>query len=140
MFVNGADLVKLSKGIFSERILPLEKVREFCINKSGYNRGVFGAFVHHTNGLADTYVPKEFSKDSFAYEGFTGSVVVFDLINQIHNSILVNAIDEETMLKSSIYRKSIRKYQEAITDEILKFLILDRYFSDNNGFVKKLKI
>lgn len=140
MFVNGADLVKLSKGIFSERILPLEKVREFCINKSGYNRGVFGAFVHHPNGLADTYVPKEFSKDSFAYEGFTGSVVVFDLINQIHNSILVNAIDEETMLKSSIYRKSIRKYQEAITDEILKFLILDRYFSDNNGFVKKLKI
>ena len=138
IFVNGSDLVQLSRGIFDEKILPIEEVKWLCENRSGYNRGMFGAFVHHPNGLINTYVPNEYSFDSFAYEGFTGSIVVFDLLNQIHNSILVNAIDEETMLKSPQYREMISKYQEALTEETLKFFIIDRYFSTNAGFVKKL--
>lgn len=140
LFVNSSDLIKLSNHLFEGNYLPVDKLREFCINKSGYNRGIFGSFVHHSNGLSDTYVPNEYSRDSFAYEGFTGSVVVFDLINKIHNSILVNAIDEASKKKSPLYRDTIRWYQEIITEESIKLLIIDRYFIDGDRCVKKLII
>lgn len=140
LFTNSLDLINLSRHLFSFDYLSWDYLKKFCFYRTEKPKGIFGSYTHHPLGLKKTYVPNEYSKYSFAYEGFTGSVVVFDLINQIHNNILVNAIYDNTLLKSPTFNQAFAIYQQDITEISLKLLVIDRYFEDNQSFVKKIKI
>lgn len=140
IFTNSEDLVNLSKQIFLEEYFAFDDLKSFCINKTSKAKAAFGSFTHSPFGISKTYVPDEYSKDSFAFEGFTGSITVFDLINKIHNNILVNAVYEDTLIKSPMFRKDIASYQEDVTKASIKIYVMDKYFNDNKSFLKKIKI
>ena len=140
LFTNGLDLIVLSKELFNPKYFNLNHLIEFCKNKTQKPKGIFGSYTKHSLGLDKTYVPSEYSNFSFAFEGFTGSIVVFDLINKIHNGILVNAIYDDTSLKHPSFNKMFNLYQHAVTENSIKLLIADKYFKTDKVFIKKTKI
>ncbi len=135
IFTNSSDLILLSKYIFE-----CEDMQEFCINKTEKARAIFGSYTHSPLGFSKTYVLDEFSKYSFAFEGYTGSIVLFDLINKIHNNILVNSVYEGTTLKPSGFQNAMANYQYKISLDSLKLFIIDKYFNKEQEFVKKIKV
>ena len=73
-------------------------------------------------------MPNEYATGSFAHQGFTGSVAVFDPINRIHNSILVNSIKEGEPKKPEGYLKALTIYQTMLTKITLKAYLVNRYY------------
>lgn len=140
IFTNSLDLALLSKQLFTSKYIDIKDLINFCINKSEKPKGIFGSYTRHPLGLDKTYVPSEYSKYSFSFEGYTGSIVVFDLVNRLHNSILVNAIDTTTGLKNPLFNQKMNAYQRTIVELSLKVLIINKCFENNENFVKKIKI
>lgn len=140
LFINSNDLILLSKHLFDGRYLSLETLKQFCGNDGNKAKGIFGCYKYHKQGLEKTYVPSLYSKDSFAFEGYTGSVVVFDLINKIHNNILVNTMFENTLEKHPLYNQALRSYQEVLGEASIKICALEKIFEEPQSFVKKIKI
>ncbi|MBE6144134.1 MAG: beta-lactamase family protein [Firmicutes bacterium] len=140
LFINSNDLILLSKHLFDGKYLSLETLKQFCWNNESNSKGIFGCYTYHKQGLEKTYVPGLYSKDSFAFEGYTGSVVVFDLINKIHNNILVNTMFENTLEKHPLYNRALRSYQEVLSEASIKICALEKIFEEPQSFVKKIKI
>ncbi len=127
LFTNAEDLNLLAREVFlandnKSMILTkniIDKVSEQTFpNGEHPEKGNLGVFLKNSNGK--TYVPTQFSDKSFAYEGWTGSVAVFDPENQIHQSVLVNAI-YQTSNKEHVkndkpisYKEELKSYQEKI--------------------------
>ena len=105
IFTNGEDLAKLANGLFKiyhniDRPIELTKEHIYRMgeitfpNAKQCNKGNLGLYVKHPDGFARTFTPSIFAKGSFSHQGWTGSLATFDPVNQIHQSILVNAIYE----------------------------------------------
>lgn len=105
IFTNGEDLAKLANGLFKiyhniDRPIELTKEHIYKMgeitfpNAKQCNKGNLGLYVKHPDGFARTFTPSIFAKGSFSHQGWTGSLATFDPVNQIHQSILVNAIYE----------------------------------------------
>ena len=103
LFTNGEDLCKLANGLFKvyhnqKRPIELTKKHIYKMgeitfpNAKQCNKGNLGLYVKHPDGFAKTFTPSIFSTGSFSHQGWTGSLATFDPNNQIHQSILVNAI------------------------------------------------
>lgn len=92
------------------------------------NKGYAGIYQKHPLGLDKTFVPNEYATGSFAHQGFTGSVAVFDPINKIHNSILVNSIKEGEPKKPDGYIDALTVYQTMLTKITLKAYLINRYY------------
>lgn len=105
IFTNGEDLAKLANGLFKiyhniDRPIELTKEHIYKMgeitfpNAKQCNKGNLGLYVKHPDGFARTFTPSIFANGSFSHQGWTGSLATFDPVNQIHQSILVNAIYE----------------------------------------------
>lgn len=95
----------------------------------GANKGFAGIYEKHPLGLDKTFVPNEFGNGSFASEGFTGSLAIFDPKNKIHNNVLVNAIRDGSPTKAKEYLPVLKKFQIGLTEVTIKAYLLNRYYS-----------
>ena len=87
-------------------------------NAKQCNKGNLGIYVKHPLGFAKTYTPSEFSIGSFSYQGYTGSVAIFDPNNLIHKNILVNDIYE-----------SDNEYLKQITINTMLIFVAKKYYN-----------
>lgn len=138
LFTTSLDLKKLAQNLFSENcILNSSYLRLLYANPKNHNKGIGGLYQKHPD-LSRTYVPKEYSTSTFASEGTTGSVAIFDMQNQIHNNILVDSILEETGKKPENFKYEYNEYQKKITDITLELYLLQNYYKEDYSYVLKL--
>ena len=75
-----------------------------------------------------------FSTGSFSHQGWTGALATFDPNNQIHQSILVNAIyesDDKDKVRNDKpvgYGGRFDKYLATLTDDTMIMFIAKKYF------------
>ena len=105
-------------------------------------KGNLGVYVK--NSKKDSYVSKLSSNGSFAHQGWTGSLVLFDPYNRVHQSILVNSIyssSNKEKIKNDkpvFYLDALKHYKERMVDIGLKMryikneLDLCRNYRDEN--------
>ena len=149
IFTNGSDLKKLAKCIFAVNNHAISKMNgklwltkdqisrfgEITFpNAKQSNKGNLGLYVKHPLGFDKTYTPSAFSTGSFSHQGWTGALATFDPNNQIHQSILVNAI-YETEDKDKVrndkpvgYGGRFDKYLASITEDTMIMYIAKKYF------------
>ena len=150
MFTDSESLYHLADGIFNKKFLNVEHVNRLGSRVIEYsNRGNLGVYLKTNDLSKETYTPSLLSDGSFSHQGWTGSVVVFDPSNMIHNNILVNAIDLDTN-ESHLYHnkpkgflETFRDYQGKITEEIMIMYAIKQYYNrycnvKEDIFVKRL--
>lgn len=143
--VGSAGLFATSKGIthLANHLFQVSNVKESLLaGKKIYpnsNKGYAGIYQKHPLGFAKTFVPNEFATGSFAHQGFTGALAVFDPINKLHNHILVNAIEEGAAKKRTGFMKAFTLYQVMITEVTLKAYFLKQYYQ-RIGYNKDVEI
>lgn len=135
LFTNSKDLCILAEDMFKANINKGKVFNKNIVKKLGeitfpYGKncakGNLGMYLKCKDGLKKSYVPNSLSKGSFASEGWTGSLVVFDPSSMIHQNVLVNAIypidikDEVKNNKPVFYQKALREYQEKTTPILQK--------------------
>ena len=136
LFTNSEGLYKLSDGLFNGDYLNqehLDRLGEHTFE--GKSKGNLGVYVKTPNGLSDSYTPIEFSNESFSHQGWTGSVAAFDRKNNIHNNILVNAIDldqNKDHLKNNKplgFGSEFGLYQSKLTAKIMMLYVAKKYYN-----------
>lgn len=146
LFTNAEDLKLLAKDMFDAmdgngKVLNkkiVKKIGESTFPKSEHpEKGNLGVYLKTNVLVEENYVSNLLSNGSFAHQGWTGSVVVFDPYNKIHYSILVNSIDstiDSEQLendKPKSYLDVLERYNEKITRIALKMRTikneLDKY-------------
>lgn len=95
----------------------------------GTNKGFAGIYQKHPLGLDKTFVPNEYGTGSFASQGFTGPLAIFDPKNKIHNNVLVNAIKDGSPTKAKNYLPVFKEFQIGLTEVTIKAYLLNRYYS-----------
>lgn len=145
IFTNGKDLEKFAKELFghyngtkSNLLLTREqisKIGEITFpNSKQSNKGNLGVYVKHPLGFDKTFTPPHFSTGSFSHQGWTGALATFDLNNQIHQSILVNAIyesDDKDKVRNDKpvgYGGKFDQYLASITDDTMVMFIAKKYY------------
>lgn len=130
LFATTEALKHLADNLFKVRNVNYTKLAGTIIypNAKQSNKGYAGIYQKHPLGLDKTFVPNEYATGSFAHQGFTGSIAVFDPINKIHNSILVNSIKEGEPRKPDGYIDAATIYQTMLTKITLKAYLLNRYY------------
>ena len=89
------------------------------MDENNRRRSYAGLYLKTLNNKS-SYVPDLFSKYSIAHQGYTGSIVVFDLFTKVHFSILVDAIDKKTNVKS----ENFFKYMHELKNKIALFCMV----------------
>ncbi len=135
LFTNSSDLMYLADGLFERRFLNREHMSRLTMgNIPGAVKGNMGLYLKHPDGHLMTYTPNEFSNQSFTAQGWTGSIASFDLHNQIHNSILVNAIidgEGEAVInnKPKSFLESFDNYQIELVKRIMLMYVVKKYYN-----------
>lgn len=140
LFATSEGLKHLADNLFKIRNVNYSKLAGTIIypNAKQNHKGYAGIYQKHPLGLDKTFVPNEYATGSFAHQGFTGSVAVFDPVNKIHNSILVNSIKEGELKKPDGFIDALTIYQIILTKITLKAYLVNRYYEmiDKNEDVK----
>lgn len=139
IFTSNHDFLMLNQKIAENKEL-YDLCLNFCARKGKKPKGLFGSYTKDPLGLIKTYIPNEYSKDTFSFEGYTGSIVIFDLINKMCNGILVDAISYDTLLKHPSLINYLNDYQQALAHNSIKLLVIDKCYKEEKNFVKKIKI
>ena len=127
-------------------------------NSAQSNKGHFGLYQknkEHNKSLC----PRDYSDGSFTSQGYTGSSMIFDPINKIHNTIFVSAINQEfekyknlenfkdyiTNDKANGFIEKEHTYQDIVTKNSLiintiKKIIDQEYTKEDNRLDIKIKI
>lgn len=92
LLITANDSIILSDYVFKHPELAA-KLGERTFR--GNRRGNLGMYLKDNGYPKTTFVPREFSKGSFAAQGYTGSAMMFDPVNYIYNGIFVNTICED---------------------------------------------
>lgn len=135
IFTNSSDLMSLSDMLFLRKFLNQEHLSRLSkSNNPNSIKGNMGLYLKHPDGYKMTYNPSEYSHESFTSQGWTGSIASFDLINRIHNSILVNAIVEDESDKISnnkpkMFLETFDQYQMNIVKRIMLMYIVKKYYN-----------
>lgn len=136
LFTNSEEITKLADGLFDKDYLNREHINRLGeITFEGSPKGNLGIYVKSKNGWNDTYTPPEFSTGSFSHQGYTGGIAVFDPNNNIHNSILVNAIHDSNNLEELKNNKPVGfmnyfgLYQSKITKRIMLMYVAKKYYN-----------
>lgn len=154
IFTTSDDLAKLAKCLYSVNYVNSEYFRHNELNLTLFNKeylkklgeitfpnsdqsnkGNLGIYVKHPSGYSKTFTPKEFSKESFSHQGWTGAMAAFDPNNLIHNNILVNAIyedDDSNKIKSDKplgFGDAFEEYQMQITKNIMLMWVVKKYYN-----------
>lgn len=148
IFTNLDDVAILAKAIFNNEIISKENLSK-CGEKAfeDSNKGYMGLYQKHSANLERSYTPGLFANGSFSHQGWTGSVVVFDPINKIHNSILVNAIPLENIETQNDkvigYKDKFVEYQQVVIKVSIIMKILNdykKYRQEEFNFKKQIKL
>jgi hypothetical protein len=91
VFSDSEGLEQLAEGLIVNGYLNQEHLDRMS-EKLFSSKGSLGGYVKHPEGLRGTYTPSELSSRSWAFQGWTGQIAVFDPANAIHHNILLNAI------------------------------------------------
>lgn len=138
LFTTSRDLAKLADCLFFHRNgIHTEMVTLLHKKFQNRSKGIGGLYQKYPD-LSKTYVPKEYSLHTFASEGSTGSVAIFDVQNHIHNNILIDSIIEETGKKRDNFKWEYNEYQKKITDITLELYLLHQYYREDYSYVLKL--
>ncbi len=129
LFATSHDLKCLSDHLFKVENVNYAKLAGSVIF-SNSNKGYAGIYQKHPLGLEKSFVPNEYAKGSFASQGFTGSVAIFDIQNKIHNHILVNSIKEGEIKKPEGYMNALTIYQIILTQITLKMYLSTKYYQN----------
>ncbi len=161
LFTNANDLSLLADDIFKAnsnkgKVVSkkmLDKLSEITFNYTKqYPKGNLGMYRLCPKGLDVSFLPNTRFVGSFASQGWTGSVAIFDPVNKIHQSILVNTIyssdskDEVRNDKPVFFNKAFREYQERVDELSFKMRCLKNYYDsyksalDLESSVKKIKL
>ena len=163
LFTNSTDLMRLARDIFAAmdekgKVLNKKIVKKLGEETFPYGehpeKGNLGVYVKTKDPSKDSYVSRLSSTGSFAHQGWTGSLVLFDPNYRIHQSILVNSIyasDKKEQIKNDkpvFYLKALKHYKERVTNIGLKMryvkneldLCKNVYEEENNQLRKAFKI
>lgn len=88
------------------------------------NNGIYQKFPD----FSKTYVPLEYSNESFASEGSTGSIFIYDPYLKIHNHILVDAIMKDTNQKHPSFQKNMNLYEQQLSKNTVLLYFLKQYY------------
>ena len=136
IFTTSSDLNKLANALYSGKILSkdsLKRIGEITFpNSFQCGKGNLGVYVK-SSIPNKTYTPDIFSTDSFAHQGWTGAIAIFDPNNYIHFNFLPNAIlkeDDKYIYhdKPIGYIKEFGKYYDKIVDYIMMIYIIKKYY------------
>ena len=116
--------------INKEELLNLSKKR---FESNHPNKGIAGIYVKHLLGIKKSSTPLEYSKYAFSHQGYTGSCVIVDPINKIHNNILVDAIKEDKKKDKDFY-----KYFNLYFEKLV-LLTLKTYMIEDNQKIKMIR-
>lgn len=130
LFASSEAIRKLADNLFKVENVNYTKLAGTIIypNAKQNQKGYAGIYQKHPQGLDKTFVPSEYATGSFAHQGFTGSVAVFDPTNRIHNHILVNSIKDGEPKKPDGFIGALTIYQTMLTKITLKAYLLNRYY------------
>ena len=144
IFTTSSDLNRLAKSLYSVNYanegliskLNLQRLGEVTFPDSKQaGKGNLGVYVKHPLGYDKTFTPNVFSSNSFAHQGWTGAVALFDPNNNIHFNFLPNAIfksDNKDLIRNDKpvgYGSCFDAYEEAIVNNIMIMLIVKKYFN-----------
>lgn len=141
LFTTSNGMKSLARNLCSIRYQKYSRLAGTIIYphaKKNY-RGYVGIYQKHPLGLDQTFVPNEYGNGSFAPQGFTGQIAVFDPKNRIHNHILVNSIPVGEAKKPEEYLKAAKIFQIAQVETTLKAYLLKRYY-EKNGYFDQVEI
>lgn len=132
IFTNSIDMLKLSLLLYNYEFFDeefIEKMLEdYFFDEKGRKRTYAGLYI--SNDDSDiSYAPKEFSDITLAHQGFTGSVVIFDIKNRMHISILLDAIKLNASKKSEKFIENFYVFKNIIVEYSLVLYLLARYNS-----------
>ncbi|MDD2378022.1 MAG: serine hydrolase [Bacilli bacterium] len=131
LFTTTHDLEQLAENLYQFKFIAKEKLLKLgSVIYEDENKGYFGAYVKHPLGIQKTFTPNEYSNNSFSFQGSTGSVVVFDVNNKIHNSVLVNSIMENGIDKKSYFMDTYDKYHKSLIKTSLELLLIKKYYEN----------
>lgn len=125
LFTTTNDQIKFAKSLFNgnndsydyitDPVSP-ENIQKYGTvtfpNSLQSNKGHFGIYQKNKE-YAKFFGPRDYSNGSFAIQGYTGSVMVFDPCNKIHNTIFVSAINNPLEKKVKDYPN----FKEYITND-----------------------
>lgn len=136
LFSNVGDLKKLSDHLFAVENVNYTKLMGTVLypTTKQNNKGYAGIYQKHPKGLEKTFVPNEYATGSFAHQGFTGAIAVFDPKNRIMNGILVNSIKEGEPRKPDGYMDAVTIYQMVVTEITMKAYLLNHYYQQIGYF------
>lgn len=161
LFTNSTDLMKLSKEIFNAMDGKGKVLNKRIVKKLGEKifpfgkhpeKGNLGVYVKTINPKKPSYVSRLSSNGSFAHQGWTGSLVLFDPYNRVHQSILVNSIysskDKEQIKndKPVFYLNALKHYKERMVNIGLRMRyvkneldICRNHHDENNELTRTLR-
>ncbi|HHW69218.1 MAG TPA: beta-lactamase family protein, partial [Tenericutes bacterium] len=161
LFTNNDDLCKLAYEMYKVKYVNYDYLKNMIskdnLTKLGTiifphsnisQKGYLGLYQKHPLGLLKTFVPDEYGNFSFAHQGWTGQLAVFDPINSIHNSILVNTVGKQNEQNDDKYFKNNKPigfgkylniyYQDMATNTLMLLFIKKYYnlYNDKNNIEK----
>ena len=134
IFSDSEGLEQLAEGLIVNGYLNQEHLDRMS-EKLFSSKGSLGAYVKHPEGLKGTYTPSELSSKSWAFQGWTGQIAVFDPVNAIHHNMLLNAIYDSAEKDSVVNNKplgfstGIREYQGKVIEHILLMYVVKKYYN-----------
>lgn len=133
LFSTGNDLSRLAKKIMIEGFLNDHSINTILTKQFTDNmmriRGKAGVYLKNSIIIEGVkyYVPHEYSNKTYAMQGWTGGVAIFDMQNKIHNSILVDAIPEHSNTKREGYLEEEQKHQQDIAYISLALMLINNF-------------
>lgn len=136
LFSNNHDFSILAKNLFEGKILSKKSLSKLSIDYFKKGRGLGGLYQKYPD-FTKTYVPTFYSEKSFASEGFTGSVVIYDLSNHIYNGFLVDAIKKGKTVKDVSFRNCFNILQKEVSYHTFLLDCLDKIQVKQKIYTKK---
>lgn len=152
LFTNAEDLKLLAKDIFDAEEGKGKVLNKKIVRKLGEEtfpkgehpeKGNLGVYVKTSRNVEEKYVSKFLSKGSFAHQGWTGTIALFDPYNKVHQSILVNSIyplgDKEQLEndKPVFFLRALRHYNEKMSELGLKMRTIKNKYDEYTDFIIK---
>lgn len=126
IFTNINDLFKLSTHLndysFFDKNFIDEIFNYYFLDNLNRKRSYSGIYLHTPNNKS-SYAPIYYSNYTIAHQGYTGSVIAFDLKNNINHIILVDSLNSDNK-KNDCFFDYFHKLQNRISlDSIVLYII-----------------
>ena len=129
IFINSSNMDKFIDKIINcelisyDNLINLSKKRFNCNHP---NKGIAGIYIKHPLGIKKSSTPLEYSKYAFSHQGYTGSCIIVDPINKIHNNILVDAIKEDKKKDKYFYKYFNLYFEKLVLLTLKTYMIEDK--------------